>query len=99
MIPLEAVDHDTFAPLTGHTFTGKNGSDPINLLLESVRKLGHRRPDALRDPFSLIFRGPPNLRLAQGIYALACKELGEIEIFITQVADGPGGSEFEAVFT
>jgi len=39
------------------------------------------------------------LRLPQGIRGLTCEGLGEIELFITQVADGPQGAEFEAIFT
>lgn len=99
MIPLISVDHDTFAPLTGHVFFMTTASGRLEIQLSDVKKLGHRRADAVRDPFSLTFRGPQGLRLAQGTYLLACEGLGEIELFITQVADGPQGSEFEAIFT
>lgn len=96
MIPLESVDHDTFAPHTGEAFITSSG---VTLHLKSVSKLGHRRADAARDPFSLTFGGAQGLRLPQGIYHFMCGPLGEIELFITQVADGPQGSEFEAIFT
>lgn len=99
MLSLESVDHETFAPLTGHAFITQAGGERIEIQLEMVRKLGHRRDDAMREPFSLTFRGPPGLRLPQGIYGFGCEVLGEIELFITQVADGPQGSEFEAIFT
>lgn len=99
MIPLESVDHDTFAPLTGHAFITTTGSGPVRIQLDGVKKLGHRRADAIRDPFALTFLGPRGLRLPQGTYRFECEALGEIELFITQVADGPQGSEFEAIFT
>lgn len=99
MIPLETVGHDTFAPLTGHAFITMTGSGLVEIQLSAVQKLGHRRADATRDPFALTFRGPQGLRVAQGTYRFACEALGEIELFITQVADGPQGAEFEAVFT
>lgn len=99
MIPLESVDHDTFAPLTGQFFSTTTASGRLEIELHDVKKLGHRRADAARDPFSLAFRGPQGLRVEQGTYRFACDALGEIELFITQVADGPQGSEFEAVFT
>ena len=99
MLSLESVDHETFAPLTGHAFITQAGGGRVELQLEAVQILGHRRDDAVREPFSLTFRGPPGLRLPQGIYAFGCEALGEIELFITQVADGPQGSEFEAIFT
>ena len=99
MIPLESVDHDTFAPLAGHAFTTTAGNGLVEIQLSEVKKLGHRRADAMRDPFSLTFIGPRGLRLPQGTYRFACEALGEMELFITQVADGPQGSEFEAIFT
>ncbi len=99
MIPLETVDHETFAPLAGHAFITQAGGGRVEIQLDAVQKLGHRRDDAQRDPFSLTFRGPQGLHLPQGIYGFACEALGEIELFITQVGDGPRGAEFEAIFT
>ncbi len=99
MIALETVEHSTFAPFEGHDFNVSTGTNPIALQLSNAKKLGHRRANAERDPFSLTFRGPQGLRLPQRIYHFACEGFGEIELFITQLADGPQGSEFEAVFT
>ncbi len=99
MIPLETVDHDTFFPLTGLAFTAMTAVGPVELVLSAVEKLGHRRAGAARDPFSMTFRGSQGLRLPQGIYRLSCQPLGDIELFITQLADRPQGAEFEAIFT
>lgn len=99
MIALETVEHSTFAPFEGHDFKISTGTTPIVLRLNSVKKLGNKRANADRDPFSLTFRGSQGLRLPQRIYHFTCEGFGEIELFITQVADGPQGSEFEAVFT
>ena len=99
MFPLESVDHDTFFPLIGETFAIRAGDGRLELRLDAVRKLGHRREGAPRDPFSLIFTGRQGLRVPQGTYLFECEALGEIGIFITQVADVAGGSEFEAIFT
>ncbi|MEO5914476.1 MAG: hypothetical protein ABIS50_09610 [Luteolibacter sp.] len=99
MIPLETVDHDTFVPLERHAFVALIGTAKVELRLHSIQKLGHKRSDAARDPFSITFRGPQGLRFPQGTYRFSCDALGEIEIFITQVADGSQGSEFEAIFT
>lgn len=99
MIALETVEYSTFAPFEDHDFKISTDATPIVLRLSSAKKLGHRRADAARDPFSLAFRGPQGLRLPQRIYHFTCEGFGEIELFITQVADGAQGSEFEAVFT
>lgn len=99
MIPLETVSHETFAPLIGRAFAVMTANGPVELHLAELRILGHKRDDAARDPFSLTFRGVRGLRLPQGTYQIICGEPGEIQIFITQVADGANGSEFEAIFT
>lgn len=98
-LPLESVARETFAPFIGRSFIVTAGDARIEMELSEVKALGHKRPDAPRDPFSLTFRGAPGLRLPQGIYHMSCEGLGEIEPFITQNAGGSGGSEFEAIFT
>ena len=59
MISLDTVQHKTFAPLVGHCFvTGE-----VRLELTGVMKLGHKRADAPRDPFSLTFRGAKEIEV------------------------------------
>lgn len=99
MLALETLAAETFAPFIDQVFTLRSGGQTAELILSRVTPLGHRRPEALRDPFSLSFRGVRGLRVPQSIYPLTCEGLGEMEIFLTQVGDGPQGSEFEAVFT
>lgn len=99
-IALDTVDCSTFTPLLGHDFlTTTVAGARVALQLSAAQILGHQRPDASREPFALGLRGPTGLRLPQGTYHFACAALGEIEFFITQVADGAQGSEFEAIFT
>ena len=95
MTALETLTHGHFVPLVGQVFQ----SGDVSLTLESAKLLGHKRAGALRDPFSLSFRGAPGLRLPQATYRLTNDTLGELEIFITQVGDGPQGADFEAIFT
>lgn len=99
MIPLETLSHLTFMPFVDQVFTASIGKSVSELQLKSVQLLGHKHPDASRDPFSLTFRGATDLSLPQGIYQFYCEGLGEMEFFITQIAGGSRDSEFEAVFT
>jgi hypothetical protein len=98
MISLNTVESTTFSTLNEKQFLLETASAGIALMLEQVRELGNRRPDGPRDPFALSFRGQSGIRLPQGIYRLSHSELGSFEIFVTQNADGPKGSEFEAIF-
>ncbi len=100
MTALESLQADDFQALLETAFQLHAGPDQtVELSLIEVRKLGHRRPEVARDPFALTFRGASNWRLPQGIHRLDHPQAGSLEIFITQVGDGPGGSLFEAIFT
>jgi hypothetical protein len=55
-------------------------------------------PGISREPFTLTFRGPPPLRLPQGIYQMSNATVGEMEIFLVQIAADETSSTFEAVF-
>jgi hypothetical protein len=96
---LESLDHETFAPLAGHVFSIATAGGPLELHLHAVSHLGQGRAEATREPFALVFRGQHGLRLPQGIYRFENASLGEIEMFITQLADDPQGADFEAIFT
>jgi hypothetical protein len=101
MISLESLEHTTFEPLVGNVFVVAvvGGTKTVELTLVEVNTLGHRRPDAKRNPFALLFRGPVGLRLPQGIYRFEHASTGALEFFITQVSAKPEGCEFEAIFT
>lgn len=99
MISLESLDYDTFALLAGQFFTITTPRGLLELQLNTVCKLGLGHAGATREPFSLVFRGRHGLRLPQGVYRFENASLGEIEIFITQLADQSSGADFEAVFT
>ncbi len=99
MIALESLEHDTFAPFVGQSFTIVTADGPLEVQLNAVCRLGQRRAEAAREPFSLVFRGLRGVRLPQGIYRFGNASLGEIEMFITQLADNSEGADFEAIFT
>ena len=51
-----------------------------------------------REPFTLLFRGPAEPVLDQGLYDLVHPERGTVTIFIAPVAGGQGGIDYEAAF-
>jgi hypothetical protein len=72
-----------------------DGTLPVKL--SEARRLG-TRPESIREPFALTFVAGRPLRLPQGIYKMRHASLGEMEIFLVQVAADQSGSTFEAVF-
>ena len=98
MISLESLQVAQFEPLVGQVFRITAGQ-VIELRLDEAKTFGGKWPQATRDPFVLTFGGASGLLLPQAIYRFEVPELGELEMFITQTANGPQGSKFEAVFT
>src|SRR6476620_3805159 len=98
MLDLATATLETFTPLVGQSFVVTPAPFLVTLTLADVRPLGARWPGGKRDPFALTFKGQHGLRIPQRIYHFENDTLGPMEIFITQIADKPDGSLFEAVF-
>ena len=89
-----------FEPLVGDRFeiaAAVEGGESIELILESATKSA-AWPGG-RDPFSLIFRGPPEPLLPQAIYPLAHAALGVLEIFVVPIARDAESVSYQAIFT
>ena len=97
MLDLAKVQCADFAPCLHQDFqiVFADGTLEINLVEARARTAPE---GALRDPFTLTFRGAPELRLPQQIYRLSNATLGEMEIFLVQIAADQTSSTFEAVF-
>jgi len=51
-----------------------------------------------QEVFTLLFHGPANYFISQGIHKLKHRNLGEIEIFLVPVGQDKDGFHYEAVF-
>jgi hypothetical protein len=97
MLDLAGVRCEQFAACLNQDFAIVLSDGALLLQLSEVRPLG-KRPESLRDPFSLTFVGRAGLRLPQAIYKMRNAQLGEMEIFLVQVGTNQTSSSFEAVF-
>ncbi|HWM24547.1 MAG TPA: hypothetical protein VNP98_06965 [Chthoniobacterales bacterium] len=97
MLDLAKVQCADFAACVNQDFEIVTDAGPLVLNLFEARPRD-RVPGAMRDPFTLTFRGPPPLRLPQAIYQMSNAEMGEMEIFLVQIAADQTSSTFEAVF-
>ncbi len=70
-------------------------TEPMELTLAQVSEL---RTSPGQEGFSIVFRGPVDRLLPQGIYTLTHDRLGAQEIFIVPVARDEQGISYEAVF-
>jgi hypothetical protein len=97
MLELDKVECEQFAACLSQDFEIVFPDGTLAVKLSEARTLV-AQPGAAREPFSLVFRGPAQLRLPQGIYKMSNAHLGEMEIFLVQVAADQTSSIFEAVF-
>ena len=97
MLDLATVTCDQFAACLNQDFeiVFQDGTLPVKLV--EARPLGVR-PESIREPFALTFAVDRPLRLPQGAYKMQNPSLGEMEIFLVQVAADQSSSTFEAVF-
>ena len=98
MLDLATVRCEQFAACLNQDFEIVTKGDPVTLQLVEARPWGPDQPGAARQPFNLKFRGPPPLRLPQGVYRMTNAEMGEMEVFLVQIAADQTSSTFEAVF-
>jgi|SRR5437764_11849524 len=98
MLDLATVRLEEFAAYLGQDFeiVFSDGTLPVKLI--GAKQWGPDQPPDIRQPFSLTFRVARNLRLPQGIYKMRNAQLGEMELFLVQVAGDANSSTFEAVF-
>ena len=99
---LDKVTRDIFAAHLGGKFQIElaPGNSVEVLLLEVNPLAGNRLPSGAerRAPFSLLFRLPPGIRVAQSIYPLDHPQLGRLDIFLVPVRQDAEGLVLEAIF-
>jgi len=97
MLDLATVRCEEFAACLNQDFEVVFPDGTLPLKLTEARPLGVR-PESIREPFALTFVAGRPLRLPQGVYKMRNPTLGEMEIFLVQVAVDQSSCTFEAVF-
>jgi len=89
-----------FAPFVGTTFRVRPGKGKlVDLTLAAVEKsraTSGDRPKGMREPFSLLFRGPKAI-LQQRTYTVEHARFGTLQLFLVPV-EMPKLGHYEAVF-
>lgn len=97
MLDLATVTSEQFTACLDQDFEIVFTDGTLPVKLSEARSLGVR-PESIREPFTLAFVAGRPLRLPQGTYKMRHAQLGEMEIFLVQVAADQTSSTFEAVF-
>ena len=102
---LDSLTIDDFSTRVGERFRlYVNGSDAIAVELAEATDLRQSAArtaaaDGTRAPFSIVFRGPSNVVLPQGVYGLEHDQLGRFDPFLVTIGPDARGMRYEAVFT
>jgi hypothetical protein len=97
---LDRLNLQDFVSRVGESFAVRTPEGAlVPLRLTSAQSAGGRAPQSARDPFSLLFEGPPEPFLPQRIYEFDLGAPGTCGIFLVPVGRFDGGFRYEAVFT
>ena len=76
------------------------GRDPLETELIEVRGLAAPDDDPdRREPFSLVFHGPKDAPLEQGVFSIRNETMGELDLFLVTIGPDKDGLRHEAIFT
>jgi hypothetical protein len=97
---MDNVSLERFAPLCGEPFALSVDAEPplLNATLIEAKALPQPAFNG-RQPFSLVFAGPPAPLLPQSIYRVAHQSLPALDIFLVPVAADASSVRYQAVFS
>ena len=96
---LENLTADNFSPLLNQEFQIKldtNTTLMVQLIEVTINKQLEEREG--RQSFSIVFQGPRDLELTQGMYPISHEKIGEFDLFLVPIGPDDQGMCFEAVF-
>ena len=100
---LNRLESSDFAPYLNQMVQIKTESgEEIELELREVTEMGSDSSindmTGERKPFSVVFRGSPELVLSQSMYDIEFKQIGTLSIFIVPIGPDNEGMLYQAVF-
>jgi hypothetical protein len=76
---------DDFRPHVKKTFRVRGGHHAFTLTAVDAPDLGEPTPGARRSPFNLLFTGPPNDVLGEGLYTLEVDGGSSFELYVIPI--------------
>ena len=89
---------DYFKPLINETFTIQDNENSVQMELVEITEKNLSGGDAPGHTFSILFRGPKDKMIPQGIYHLEHDEVDNLDLFLVPVGPDKTGLCYEAVF-
>jgi hypothetical protein len=95
---MELLTLEHFAGCVNETFTAAMNDMELEFVLVEARPLPTNAQNAMRAPFSLLFRNTAAFLFPQQIYTMRHPRIGEAGIFLVPVAQEQAGFLYQAVF-
>lgn len=89
---------ERFQPLVGDTFTIRAADGEIDAVLTSAEP-GTAAPGGNPEPFSLVWLGPTDAQLQQGMHVIEHPALEASAIFLVPIGASQAGIEYQAIFS
>ncbi len=103
--PQNMLDSPKLVDFSAHLNSQFEVSDGDGVAFEFLETAALKDPFS-KDPvdpktcgrFSLLFQGPENVELPQGMYALRHEMLGDLSLFLVPIGQSDGRYQLEAIF-
>ena len=91
-----SLTHENFAAQLNTNFRVQVGeANAVDLILSEVSEL---KTSPSQEQFSIVFRGPSDAYLGQGIRPFHHERMGQFDLFIVPIRQDEKGFYYEAVF-
>jgi len=91
-----SLTHENFAPQLNTKFRVKvDETNVVDMVLTEVSEL---QTSPRQEQFAIVFRGPLELFLGQGMRAFEHDEMGHFELFLVPIKQDDDGFFYESVF-
>ena len=94
----EEITHEMFADHLEKTFRIHCGDEFLDVELTEVEVREGQAIEGLRQPFTLIFRGPKDRTLGEGLYKVENEDVGTVELYIIPIITVGDRQNYQVVF-
>jgi hypothetical protein len=95
---MDLLTLEHFSGCVNETFSAALNEGEIEFVLVEARAIEQRMPNAMRVPFSLLFRNTAVFLFPQQIYQMRHPRIGEVGIFLVPIAREREGFLYQALF-
>jgi hypothetical protein len=95
---VKEITSATFADQINRIFRIHCSGEPLELELTEVAVRPASRVGGLRQPFTLIFEGPRNRLLAEGLYPVEGEAVGTLELYVIPILSVGERQAYQVVF-